>query len=109
MRVSCERTCGAAPRRTGNYRPSGRALPRAPGSFVQLLGDLDAELLELAVKMRTLQADAVRHPAHVAAFSGDVMLEVHALEGVARFAQRQVERQSARGCARRLFERRHHP
>ncbi len=55
--------------------------------------ELDAELLELAIQVRALQPDAVGDLAHVGALARDVILEVQALERVARLAQLQVERQ----------------
>ena len=52
---------------------------------------LHAQLLELAVKMGAFQSGALGDPGHAAAFALKMMLEVGALEGVAGFAQRQVE------------------
>src|SRR5690606_40397442 len=61
----------------------------------------DAQLLELAVEMRALEPHALGHAAHVAALEPQMVLEIHPLEGIARLAQRQVERQ-ARGGGHRL-------
>src|SRR5471032_3563406 len=61
--------------------------------FFRQLARLHAELLKLAVQMGALQAGLFGHARHAAAFAAQVVLEIHALEGVARLAQRQVERQ----------------
>lgn len=52
---------------------------------------LHAKLLELAIQMRALQPRTLCNPGHTAAFANQVMLEISALERVARFAQRQLE------------------
>ena len=58
--------------------------------FFAAARELDAELFQLAVQVRALEPDAVGDAAHVSAFLADVMLEINALECVARFAQRQI-------------------
>ena len=84
----------------GNPRAARRCRTRTGPTGDSCYGsrrdELDAELLELAVQVRALQPDAVGHLAHVRAFARDVILEVHALERVARLAQLQVERQRRR-------------
>src|SRR3974390_2928646 len=59
----------------------------APGTAPQF----DAELLELAVQVRALEAGAVGNARHAVAFLGKLVLEVDALELVPRLAQRLVE------------------
>src|SRR5690606_16359687 len=54
---------------------------------------VDAELLELAVKVGALEPGAFGHAGHAALLPGQVKLEVGTFEGVACLAQRQVERQ----------------
>ena len=61
---------------------------------------LDPELLQLAVEVRALEPHGLGDAADVAAFLADVVLEIDALERVARIAQRQVERQVVRELAR---------
>lgn len=66
---------------------------RAEGSDVLLaeLAGLDAQLLELAVEVGALQSGFFGNPGHAATFACQVMLEIGALESIARFAQGQVE------------------
>src|SRR6478752_7390838 len=54
---------------------------------------LDTELFEFAIQVGALQSHALGHPAHVRGLTADVVFEIHAFESVARFAQRQVQRQ----------------
>src|SRR5690348_12872928 len=65
-------------------------------AVLALAHELDAELLQLAVEMSALETDALRDARDIAALARDVVLEVDALEGVARVAQRLVERQVVR-------------
>src|SRR6185437_1913532 len=53
--------------------------------------EVDAELLELPVQVRALEAGLLGDARHAAVFLGQVELEVALLEGVARLAQRAVE------------------
>ena len=85
-----------SPGHAGRGGRTGRAHPPLLGQLARL----DAELLELAVQVGALEAGFFGHARHAAAFAAQVMFEVHALEGVARFAQRQVEGQRvALACA----------
>src|ERR1700712_2531070 len=63
------------------------------GVFLAQLAGFDAQLLELAVQVGTLEAGLFGDAGHGTAFAAQVVLEIHALEGVARLAQRQVEGQ----------------
>jgi hypothetical protein len=87
----------ARPPRAGPPRArSRRSLRgRAAALAVGALGQVDAQLLELAVQVRALQAGLLGDPGHAAVLARQVMLEIGALERVARLAQRQVERQLA--------------
>ena len=56
----------------------------------------DIQLFQLAVEVGALQPGLVGNPRHAAAFFLDQVFEIHALEGIARFAQRDVERNAVR-------------
>ena len=76
----------------------GRIGDRASaGDVLALARGPDAELLQLAVEVRALEADAVGHARHVALLAADVVQEVLLLELLARVAQRQVERNADLG------------
>ena len=57
--------------------------------------EIDAQLLELAVKVGALQPHFLRHPAHVLAFLGDVVFKIAPFQLFAQFAQRHVEIEAA--------------
>jgi hypothetical protein len=63
----------------------------AAGDVLALAGWADAQLLQLAVEVRALEADAIGHARHVAFLAPDMVHEVLLLELLARIAQRQVE------------------
>ena len=46
---------------------------------------------ELAIQMGALQADFLRHPAHIAVFQANVIFEVAPLQLLAQLAQRQIK------------------
>ena len=79
----------------GAAGPPGDAL--AAGDVLALAGRAYAELLQLAVEVRALEADAVGHSRHVAFLAPDVVQEVLLLELLARVAQRQVKRHAHLG------------
>ena len=82
-------------------RPKTNGTVKVPFVFVSLLSRsvilarpiarFQAELLELAVEVGAFQAGTFGHAGHAAVFAHQVVLEIGALEGVARFPQRQVE------------------
>src|SRR5712664_1365349 len=82
-----------------------RIVRRNAGLLLGAARQLDAELLELAIEVGALQADPVGNAAHVAALATEVILEVHALEGIACLAQLAVQRQRLRGAGKRGLER----
>ena len=62
----------------------------ASGHAALVAGQVDAELLELAVQVRAFQAGLLGDAGHRAAFLGQVKLEIALLEGIAGLAQRAV-------------------
>ena len=58
------------------------------GRLVEPAAYADAELFQLAVKVRALQTDGFGNATDVSAFLADVVLEIDALESIARVAQR---------------------
>ena len=52
----------------------------------------NAKLLQFTIQMGALQANFIRHPAHVAAFQPDMVLEIDSFELIASLSQRQVKR-----------------
>src|SRR4029078_2297019 len=75
-------------------RSSGRAV-------VGAAREADVELLQFAVQVRTFETRFFRDLAHVALLAAEQLLEVDALERLARLAQRQLEE------TRRYFRREH--
>jgi len=55
-------------------------------------GELDAELLELAIQVSAFEAGAVSHAGHAVVLTRQVELEVDALELITGIAQRLVKR-----------------
>src|SRR5688572_2290144 len=88
--------------KSGNYN-AGSGPPRS--SLLVFAVEPDAELLQLAIKMRAFETDRLGDAADVSAFLRDVVLEVHPLERVPRVAQRKIERQSMRGGRRQRHRR----
>src|SRR5690606_26148797 len=86
----------AWPRRGADPQPPTGLLV---GLAVGAAGEVDAELLELAVEMGALEPGALGHPRHAALLARKMVLEVDALEGVARLAQRHLERELLHGDA----------
>src|SRR6185436_8755276 len=67
----------------------------------------DVELLQLAVEVGALEPRPLRNLAHVALLAAQELLEVDALEGLARLAQRQLEKaRRDLGRGRRIGRRR---
>src|SRR5262249_46895847 len=88
------RTSGVIGRRPAcaATRPSFRGgEPCSACILVRPPRETDVELLELPVEVRPLQARALGHAAHVALLLAEQLLEIDALERLARFAQRQLE------------------
>src|ERR1700744_3673073 len=81
--------------------PSAGASPppphRMPSSLALVLAEIDAELLQLPVKMGPLEPRLFRYPRHAAVFARQMVFEIGALEPVAAIAQRGVE---GKGCRR---------
>jgi len=70
----------------------GTGLGPAPVfAIVTPAGEADGKLLQLAVEMRALEPRPFRDAAHVALLATEQLLEIDALEGLARFPQRQLE------------------
>ena len=105
-RHALARACGSAHR---GSRPAPRARRRQAGSpplpppmlpcLVAAAREADVELLQLAVEVRALEPGLLRDAAHVALLAAEELLEIDALERLARLAQRQLE--EARGDLRR--------
>src|SRR5215472_2022329 len=85
--------------------PRAGAARALAGALVGPPRETDVQLLELAIQVRALESGALGDAAHVALLLAQQLLEVDALEGFARFAQRQFE--EARGQLRRHRGRRH--
>jgi hypothetical protein len=64
---------------------------RARRSLALVLAEIDAELLELAIQVSTLEPGFFRDARHAAVLTREVIFEVRALECVACVAQRNVE------------------
>src|SRR6185312_16709897 len=107
------RDAGTEQREDGAHRRAPRPARAAlAGDVLALAGGPDAELLELAVEVRALEADAVGHARHVAFLAADMVQEVLLLELLARIAQRQIERNAHLGgrlLARAQVELARHP
>src|SRR3977135_2844820 len=54
--------------------------------------EADVELLQLSVQVGALEPGTLGHLAHVALLASEELLEVDALERLARLAQRQIEK-----------------
>ena len=67
-----------------SFRQASDRLGDAPA--VVALGQVDAQLLELAVQVGALQSGALGHAGHAAMLAVQMVLEVGALEGLAGFA-----------------------
>src|SRR5437773_12552331 len=79
-----EGTCG------GPERPLSRSRPRTwELSVLADVPEIDAEGAQLAVQVRALHADALGELPHLAVTQQQLLLQVGALELLARFAQRQ--------------------
>src|SRR4029079_2456190 len=86
-----------APQRDRPLSGSGlRDRSRRLLAVLALAHELDAKLLQLAVEMSTLEADALRDAGNIAALASDVVLEINSFKGIPRVAQRLVERQVMR-------------
>ena len=70
---------------------------RRPGSTALVAREVDAELLELAVEVRALEAGLLGDAGHAAVLAREVKFEVALLERIARFAQRPIEREALLG------------
>src|SRR6185503_19574308 len=77
----------------GSSRAQGTGLGplRRGAAVVAAAREADVELLELAIKMRALEAGALGDLAHVALLASEKLLEVDPLERFARFPQRKLE------------------
>ena len=54
-------------------------------------GQRDTQLFELAVEVGTLEPGLFGNPAHVSTLPGDVVFEIHALEGITSIAKLSIE------------------
>src|SRR4051794_14414649 len=77
------------------YRPTplrpGAAGAKESGRVALVARQVDAELLELAIEVRSLEPRLLGNARHAAVLLREVELEIAFFEGVARLAQRPVE------------------
>jgi hypothetical protein len=73
-------------------RPAPFSQPESASALLPfILAEIDTELLQLAVQVGAFEPRLFGHARHAAVLAREVILEVRALERVARVAQRNVE------------------